>query len=146
MIMAIKKGSKVTLEYEGKLEDGTIFDSSKHGDHSHPLEFTVGEGMVIAGFEKAVLDMEINQEKEFSIEPSEAYGERDENLVQKVPKKDLPDEIKPEVGMVLALNSPDGQQIPVPIVAISEEDISLDMNHPLAGKKLIFNIKVVKIE
>jgi peptidylprolyl isomerase len=143
--MAITKGNKIKLEYEGRFEDGTIFDSSRHGDHSHPLEFVVGDGQVIPGFDNSVLGMDINQEKEFSIEPKDAYGERNEMMVQKVPRSNLPPKIKPEVGMVLGLNSPDGRQIPVPVVAVSEEEITLDMNHPLAGKKLIFKIKILEI-
>ena len=144
--MVIQNRSKVTLEYEGKLEDGQVFDSSQNGDHQHPLTFTVGEKQVIPGFEQGVLGLEVGQEKEIALEPKDAYGERNEMMVQKVPRDKLPEEIKPEKGMVLALNSPDGKQIPVPITDVSETEVTLDMNHPLAGKKLIFKVKIVSVE
>jgi FKBP-type peptidyl-prolyl cis-trans isomerase 2 len=144
--MAIEKGNKIKLEYEGKLEDGTIFDSSKKQDKNTPLEFTIGENMVIPGFEKAILGMEKDQEKEIILEPKEAYGERNELMVQKIPKEKLPEGLNPKKGSILALQSPDGRQIPVPVIDVSETDITLDMNHPLAGKKLIFNIKILEVE
>lgn len=142
----IKDGSKVKLDYEGRLEDGTIFDSSNHGDHSHPLEFTVGANQVIPGFEKGVIGLKIGEEREISLEPKDAYGERNEIMIQRIPRTNLPEEIKPEKGMIIALNSPDGRQIPVPIIDVSETEVTLDLNHPLAGKKLIFKIKIVDIE
>ncbi len=144
--MGIQNGNKVKLDYEGRLEDGTVFDSSKHGDHSHPLEFTVGINQVIPGFERGVMGMEKGDEKEIVIGPADAYGERNELMVQKIPRDALPPEIKPEKGMVLALHSPEGEQIPVPISDVSDTEVTLDMNHPLAGKKLIFKIKVLDIE
>ena len=144
--MTIQNGSKVKIEYEGKLEDGQVFDTSKHGDHHHPLEFTVGEKKVIPGFEKGLMGLENGAEKEIVLEPNEAYGERNEMMVQKIPKDKIPEDIKPEKGMVLALKSPDGRQIPVPVVDVSDSEVTLDMNHPLAGKKLIFNIKVVDVQ
>ena len=143
--MKIKKGHNVTLEYEGKLETGEVFDSSRHGDHSHPLTFKVGENQVIAGFEKAVIGMELNQEKEFTINPEEAYGEYKEELKQKIPRSSIPEEQKLEGGMILILKDPNGRQIPVRITKIENESITLDLNHPLAGKRLIFKIKVSKI-
>lgn len=144
----IKSGNKVTLDYEGRLESGEIFDSSTHGDQNHPLTFEVGSGQVIPGFDNAVLGMKIGEEKEFSIEPENAYGPRDERLMQKVPKDKLPPapegfELKP--GMVLGMRTPQGD-IPVKIAEVDSDTITLDMNHPLAGKKLIFKIKVLKIE
>ena len=143
--MKIKKGHNVTLEYEGKLETGEIFDSSSHGNHSHPLTFKVGENQVIAGFEKAAIGMGLNQEKEFTINPEEAYGEYKEELKQKIPRDNIPKEQKLEKGMVLILRDPNGRQIPVKITDLDEESITLDLNHPLAGKKLIFKIKITDI-
>jgi len=144
----IKQGHKVTLDYEGKLETGEVFDSSKHGGHSHPLTFTIGENKVIPGFEKAVIGMKVGEEKEFSINPEDAYGLRNEGLIQEVPKNALPPapsgfEIK--AGITLMMRTPQGD-LPVRIAEVKEETISLDLNHPLAGKKLIFNIKVLKVE
>lgn len=141
----IKQGSKVTLDYEGKLEDGQVFDSSKHGDHSHPLEFEVGSGQVIPGFEEAVIGMEVNEEKEFSIEPENAYGPRDDRLTKEIPRSALPPEPEPQAGMSLMMRTPQGD-IPVMITEVKPDAVVLDFNHPLAGKKLIFNIKILKVE
>jgi len=142
----VKKGSKIKVDYEGRFEDGKVFDSSKHGDHSHPLEFTAGEGQVIKGFDDAIMGMKIGEEKEFKIQKEEAYGDFREELKQDVPRKALPPEQKPKVGMALMLSSPDGRQFPARIVYVNNEKITLDLNHPLAGKNLIFKINVVDIE
>lgn len=144
----IKQGSKVTLDYEGKLESGQTFDSSKHGEHSHPLTFTVGEKQVIPGFEKAVLGMNIDEEKEFSISPEDAYGMPNSDLKKEIPKSSLPptpDGQEIQAGMSLMMRTPQGD-FPVLISEVKEDAIVLDLNHPLAGKKLIFKIKVLKIE
>ena len=143
--MEIKKGSKVSIDYEGRFEDGNVFDSSKHGEHSHPLEFTVGEGMVIPGFDKAVLGMKEGEEKEFTLEKDEAYGDYKEEMKKEVPKEALPKEQEPKEGMVLVMSTPEGHQIPAKIAEVKDKSIVIDLNHPLAGKKLIFKIKVVKI-
>lgn len=144
--MKVKKGDKVKIDYEGKFDSGEVFDSSMHGNHSHPLEFVVGQGMVIKGFDDAVLDMTEDEEKEFSIEPNEAYGERREELKQKVPRNVLPKEQEPKAGMTLVVGTPDGHQIPVQIVDVDKDNVTLDLNHPLAGKRLHFKIKLVEIE
>jgi len=143
--MAIKKGDKVTVDYEGKLEDGTVFDSSKHGDHSHPLEFEVGAGQVIPGFEKEVIGMKKGEKKEFSIKPEDAYGQPNPELKKEIPRNALPQDQEPKVGMGLMMAAPTGQQIPAQIVAVDKDKVTVDLNHPLAGKKLTFNIKVTKV-
>jgi FKBP-type peptidyl-prolyl cis-trans isomerase 2 len=143
--MAVENTNKVTLDYEGKFENGEIFDTSTHGDHSHPLTFTVGEGQVIPGFEKAVLGMNVNEEKEFTILPEDAYGMPDDRLIQEIPRNVLPQEPEPEVGMTLMMQTPDGN-IPVMISEVKTDSVVLNLNHPLAGKKLIFKIKLLKIE
>ncbi len=143
--MKVKKGSKVKVEYEGRFEDGQVFDSSSHGDHSHPLEFVAGEGHVIPGFDNAVMGMEKDEEKEFEVSPEEGYGEVNKNLMQKIPKESLPKDREPKKGMVLVIGSPDGRQFPAKIADVDENTITLDLNHPLAGKKLIFKIKIVSI-
>lgn len=143
--MTIKTGNKVTLDYEGRFDDGEIFDSSKHEDHSHPLTFCVGEKQVIPGFENAVIGMEIDEEKEFTILPENAYGMPDERLFQEVPINVLPTEPKPQEGMTLVMQTPQGN-IPVMISEVREESVILNLNHPLAGKTLIFKIKVLKVE
>lgn len=143
--MAIKKGDIVKLEYEGRFDDGEIFDSSKHGDHSHPLEFEVGSGEVISGFDKAVMGMKEGEEKEFRIEPEEAYGERDERLKQKIPREIFSSEEELKSGMMLMIKAPNGQQYPVKIVEVGKEEVTLDLNHPLAGKSLNFKIKILSV-
>jgi FKBP-type peptidyl-prolyl cis-trans isomerase 2 len=143
--MEIKQGMKVTLEYEGKLENGEVFDSSKHEGHSHPLIFEVGKKMVIPGFEEAVLGMKEGEKKEFLVEPVDAYGEYREELKQKIPRDKIPKDQDPLVGMMLMMQSPEGQ-FPTKIVKVEDTEITIDLNHPLAGKKLTFSIEVVKIE
>jgi len=143
--MAIKKGNMVTLDYEGRFEDGEVFDSSKHGDHSHPLTFKVGEGQVIQGFDKAVIGMDIEQEKEFSIPPEEAYGMPDERLFQEIPRQALPSDPQPEKGMTLVMRTPQGD-LPVMISEVKEDSVILNLNHPLAGKTLIFKIKILAVQ
>jgi FKBP-type peptidyl-prolyl cis-trans isomerase 2 len=144
--MSIKNGDTISLDYEGKLEDGTVFDSSKHGDHSHPLTFQIGSKMVIPGFEKEVLGMKLGEEKTFIINPEDGYGEAKEELKRKIPKNALPKEQEPEVGMIMVLAAPTGEQFPAKICEINEDNIVIDLNHPLAGKKLIFSIKILEIK
>ncbi len=139
--MPIKKGDKVKIEYEGRFDDGTVFDSSKV--HNKPLEFEVGAGQVIKGFEDAIIGMEKNEEKEIKLNPDQAYGEHNPKLVQEVPKEQLPPEVK--AGMVLMLGLPDGSQVPVVVKEVKENSVILDLNHPLAGKVLNFKIKVLDI-
>jgi FKBP-type peptidyl-prolyl cis-trans isomerase 2 len=141
----VSNGSKVSLDYEGRLESGEIFDTSKHGDHSHPLEFEVGSGQVIPGFDKAVLGMKVGEEKEFSIEPEEAYGNVNPELKKEIPKNALPKEQEPKPGMTLIVSTPQGQ-FPVKILEVNKDDVVIDLNHPLAGKKLIFKIKLLEIK
>ncbi|MBT3397702.1 peptidylprolyl isomerase [archaeon] len=140
--MAVEKGNKIKVDYEGKFEDGTVFDASeKHGE---PLEFTAGEGMVVSGFDKAVIGMNVGEEKEVTLQPEEAYGPLNPEAIQKVPKDKFPAEAKE--GMMIGIPLPNGQQIPAKIEKIGETEVTLDMNHPMAGKVLIFKIKVVSIE
>jgi len=141
--MAIKKGSKVKVDYEGTFDDGEVFDSSKHGDHSHPLEFTAGEGQVIKGFDDAVIGMEKDQEKKIKIKPAEAYGDVNPQLMQKIPRDKIAPDQKVEVGMMVGIGTPDGQQFPAKVAEVTDSEITLDLNHPLAGKNLNFKIKVI---
>lgn len=140
--MSLKEGSKVKIEYTGTLEDGTVFDSSER--HGQPLEFEIGKKQVIPGFEAAVIDLAVGEEKEITIPPSEAYGELNDQLMQKVPRDKLPKEQEPKEGMLLMMKTPDGQQFPAKIVKVEETEITLDLNHPLAGKTLKFKIKLVE--
>ena len=141
--MEVKKGNKVKVEYEGKLDDGTVFDaSSKHGK---PLEFQVGSGMVIPGFDNALVGMKKGEEKEVTIKPEEGYGKPNPEMVKKVPKDQFPKDKEIKPGMMLAIGLPTGQQIPAKIAEVGDKEITLDLNHPLAGKTLKFKIKVVEI-
>ena len=142
----IKKGDKIKVDYEGTFENGETFDSSKHGSHSHPLEFVVGEGQVIKGFDDAVIGMKKGDKKEISIEPKEAYGERREELKQKVPRSELGNLPELKKGMILMMQSPDGRKMPLAVADADEQSVTLDLNHPLAGKKLIFKIEILSIQ
>ncbi len=139
----VKKGDRVKVQYTGSLEDGTIFDSSKEGE---PLEFTVGGGQIMPGFDKTVEGMKLNEEKEVTIKAEDAYGKRDETVIREFPRTSLPETLKPEKGMVIQLQDQTGRPVPATIIDITENSITVDLNHPLAGKDLIFNIKVVGIE
>ncbi len=138
--MAIKKGDKIKVHYTGTLDDGTVFDTSEGKD---PLEFEVGTRKVIKGFDDAVIGMEKGKEKEVKLKPEDAYGPQNAMLLKKVPRSKLPPEPEPKVGMMLALSSPDGQQIHARISEVTKEEVTIDLNHPLAGKNLTFKIKVI---
>ncbi|MBT8108350.1 MAG: peptidylprolyl isomerase [Gammaproteobacteria bacterium] len=137
-----KSGDTVRIHYTGTLNDGTEFDSSAGRD---PLEFALGGGQVIAGFDSAVDGMSVGEQKSVTIAPAEAYGERHEQLVQEVPKSALPDEIQPQVGMQLQSQSPEGQVMNLVVTEVGEESITVDANHPLAGQALTFAIELVEI-
>jgi peptidylprolyl isomerase len=137
-----KTGDKVKVHYTGRLDDGTVFDSS---DNRPPLEFTIGNGEIIPGFEKAVIGMEIGESKSTKIISDQAYGEHRQELVGEVKRNMVPDSLKPEVGQRLEMARPDGQTIPVIITAMTDEAITIDANHPLAGKDLTFEIKLMEI-
>jgi peptidylprolyl isomerase len=142
--MAIKNGDKIKMEYEGTLEDGTVFDSS--GRHKGPLEFEVGAGKVIKGLEHAVIGMEKGEERQIKLQPQEAYGERNPKLFRKIPKDQLPRKVEElEPGMLMVINLPSGLQVPARIVEVTDSDATIDLNHPLAGKTLNFKIKIVDI-
>lgn len=138
----VQSGMYVSVDYTGTLESGEQFDSS---EGRPPLEFKVGEGRVIKGFEEAVLGMTLNEKKTFTIAPEEAYGQRDENLTYEIPTADIPPEIAPQVGQTLALRSPDGREMPARISAMDNEKVTFDLNHPLAGESLIFAIHIKSI-
>lgn len=140
--MKIQKGNKVTVHYTGTLDDGTIFDSSEGHD---PLTFEAGAGQLIKGFDDAVIGMQKGEEKQIKIAPNEAYGERDETLTQKVPREALPKDKEPEKGMMLGLVAPDGQQMAAQIIEVEEKTVTIDLNHPLAGKTLNFKIRIMEI-
>ncbi len=140
---AVKQGSKVKVIYEGSLSDGSVFDKSEEGQ---PLEFTAGRGDVIPGFDKAVLGMKLNEKKEFTVPPEEAYGPRNETWIRKVPPSFFPDDMTPQLDMMLSLQDENGRPFPGTITEITEDSITIDLNHPLAGKELTFKVEIVGIE
>jgi peptidylprolyl isomerase len=137
-----KEGDRVKVHYSGFLEDGTIFDSSLKRE---PLEFTLGTGMVIPGFDRAILGMGVGDDKTVQIEAAEGYGTYNNDLIAEVPRSMLPQDITPEVGLQLNVRTRDGQQKIVSIAEVKDESLVLDANHVLAGKDLIFEIKLVDI-
>lgn len=137
-----KAGDNVKVHYTGKLTDGTVFDSSEGRD---PLEFEIGAGMMIKGFDAAVEGMEVGDKVTKEIVAEEAYGEARQDLVFDVPKSNLPEDLKPEVGQQLAMTQPNGQQVPVTVAKVEDEKVIIDANHQLAGKDLVFDIELVEI-
>lgn len=138
----VKEGDNISLHYTGTLDDGTVFDSSEGGE---PLSFTVGSGQVIAGFDEGVRDMEVGETKDINISPEQAYGEYYEELVKVVPREAFPPNVTPAVGMGFELELPSGQTMPVRIIDIEGEDVTLDANHLLAGEALNFKVRLVSI-
>lgn len=138
-----KTGDTVAMHYTGRLEDGTVFDSS-HG--RAPLEFTIGEHHVIAGFENGALDMEPGDEKTITLPPDEAYGPFNQNMVATFPPEKFPPEMQLHVGDRLQLRAEGGQLIIATITEITDDAVTLDANHELAGKTLIFDLQLVEIK
>jgi len=138
----VVRGNKVSVHYTGAFEDGEVFDSSVK---SKPFEFEVGLGQVIPGFDAALMDMEEGEKRNFVFPPELAYGEIKEELIAKVDRKNLPDSIKPEVGMTLQVPSVDAGTIAVLIKEVNDDSIVIDGNYPLAGKTLCFEIELLKI-
>ena len=142
-MIQVKENNTVKVHYTGKLSDGQVFDSS---EGKEPLEFTLGQGRLIPGFEKGLMDMKLNEKKTVTIAKEEAYGEVNQDLIQEVQKSELPAEIIPEVGMGLVSKSSDGQEMNLQVIEVREASIVLDGNHPLAGKDLTFDLEVVEIK
>jgi peptidylprolyl isomerase len=138
-----KQGDTVKIHYTGTLEDGTVFDSSLDRE---PLQFTLGSGEVIQGFDNAVDGMTVGEQKNVNIPPEDAYGPRHEQMIQEVPKEVLPDDLEPAEGMGLQAQSPEGHVIDMTITQVNEESIIVDGNHPLAGQALNFDIELVAID
>jgi peptidylprolyl isomerase len=137
-----KAGDKVRVHYKGQLSDGTIFDSSLERE---PIEFILGQDTVIPGFEDAVIGMEAGESKDVSIPPEEGFGEYSKDLVVNIEKTILPPEINPELGMQLEVSSEEETPRVFTIADIAEDSITLDGNHPLAGKEIAFKITLLEI-
>ncbi len=137
-----KAGDQVKVHYTGKLEDGTVFDSS---EGRAPLSFTLGQGQVIPGFEEAVTGLTQGESRTTKIPPAQAYGAHNAEMVMAVDRGQMPPDLDPEVGHQLQLTLQNGQQVPVVVAEVTEETVTIDANHPLAGKALVFDIELVEI-
>lgn len=137
------EGKKVKIHYKGTLDDGEVFDSSY--DRGEPIEFVCMAGEVVKGFDNAVCDMEVGEKKSIHLEPEDAYGERNEAMIQKVPLNQIPNADQlPDSGTIY-FQGPDGLPIPAEIVEKDDETITFDMNHPMAGKPLNFELELVEV-
>ncbi len=138
-----KKGDSVKVHYTGTLDSGEVFDSSLERE---PIAFTLGVGMMIPGFDKGVMGMAVGEKKKVNIPCDEAYGPHSEDNMMQIPKAEVPPGMEPKVGMMVEMRSPEGHSVPVKIAAISDEFVTLDGNHPLAGQDLNFDLELVSIE
>lgn len=138
----VKSGDKVQVHYHGSLTSGEVFDSSRERD---PLEVQVGAGQVIPGFDNALMGMKVGDTKTVTLSVDEAYGPRNDQLINQVPREQFPVDPSPQVGMQLLASTPDGQQFPITITEIQDDVITVDANPPLAGKELVFDLELVAI-
>lgn len=140
--MAVKEGDNVKVHYTGKFKDGSVFDSSRDRE---PLTFQLGSGQLIPGFEKAVVGMEVGDSTTVEIEPKDAYGDRNPEMLIEVSKQQVPPDLNPQVGQTLQVQQGNGQVANVVVHELKPESIVLDANHPLAGKDLVFDIELVSV-
>lgn len=138
-----KHGDTVKVHYTGKLDDGTVFDSSTSRE---PLEFTIGDGQIIPDFEQAVVGMNPGESKTIRIESESAYGPHNDEMIMVVERNQFPEDFKPEVGQQFKVRNADGQVSVVSVIDFTEKTVTLDANHPLAGKDLTFDIQLVDVE
>ena len=141
--MAAQSGDTVKIHYTGTLDDGSVFDSS---EGRAPLGFTLGSGQVIQGFDDAVTGMEIGESKTVRIPAQDAYGESRDDLILQVPRDQVPPEVELELGMQLSVQQQNGQAVPVTVVEITDDTVTLDANHALAGKALTFALELVSVD
>ena len=140
--MKAKINDKVKVHYTGKLTSGEVFDSS---EGRAPLEFTVGGGQMIKGFDEAVNGMEIKEQKTVTIPADQAYGAHRDELIQEIPRDQLPADMQPEIGQKLVATNDLGHQTQVSVTGVTDSAITIDANHELAGKDLVFEIELVEI-
>jgi peptidylprolyl isomerase len=136
-----QKGDTVKVHFTGKFDDGTEFTSSRD---EAPVEFTIGEGKLIPGIEEGTIGMAQGDQKTLHLEPSQAFGEKRPELISKIPRSDLPQDIQPTVGLQLRMTSSSGDQIRVVVTEISKDEVTLDANHALAGQPLTFDIELAE--
>ena len=140
--MAIQNNDNVSVHYTGTFEDGEVFDSSREKD---PLSFEVGAGQMIQGFDAAVVGMEVGESKQITLAPEEAYGPRNEEMLVEMPNSSFPEDMELEVGMQLQLTNQNGQPVPATVANVGDENVTMDVNHPMAGKTLLFDIEIVEV-
>jgi FKBP-type peptidyl-prolyl cis-trans isomerase 2 len=138
----VQNGDKIKVHYHGKLRNGETFDSSNGRE---PLEFTVGSGQVIKGFDEGVKGMQVGEKKTVEIPVGDAYGEKQQEMMIEFPKEQFPADMNPEVGMQLMMSNGSGQNFPVTVAEVKENSVILDANHPLSGQDLIFDLELVEI-
>jgi len=137
-----KNGSRVRVHYTGTLNDGRVFDSTEGRD---PIEFTLGQGQVIPGFEQAITGMQEGQSKQFTLSPDQAYGPRRNEMVMEIDRQRVPPDFHPQAGQRIELRSADGHTLPATIVEVTPDVVRVDANHPLAGEELNFEIELVEV-
>ena len=137
-----KEGDTVKVHFTGTLEDGTVFSTTRNGE---PFEFTIGDGQVISAFEKGVKGMEIGETKDITATPEEGFGPRREELVTDVDKQALPDDVQPEVGQFWQVHQENGALVNVVVTEVKEDTVTIDANHPLAGKTLNFQVELLSL-
>jgi FKBP-type peptidyl-prolyl cis-trans isomerase 2 len=137
-----KQGDRVRVHYTGRLDDGTQFDSSRGRE---PLEVVLGSGQLIAGFERALYGMSVGDAQQVRIPPAEAYGTRRDDLIARIPRSQLPDDLELEEGLQLSAEDPDGRSVNFVVMGFDDAQVTLDANHPLSGQTLAFDIEVVEI-
>jgi peptidylprolyl isomerase len=138
----VETGRFVSVHYKGVLQNGEVFDTSEGRD---PLEVEMGAGQIIAGFEEALMGMSLNEKKVFTLAPEDAFGQKDESRIHSFSREDVSAEVNPEVGQTVAISVQGGRQVPAIITEVDDEKVVLDLNHPLAGQTLTFDIEVVGI-
>lgn len=141
--MKAKKGHWVRVHFTGTLQNGAVFDSSPENE---PLEFQIGSGILLPDFENHIIGMTVDEEKMFQLLPEKAFGKRDEEALQSFSRQELPEDLKdPQEGQIVQVGADDGQEIPGKIRKITGEEIIVDLNHPLAGETLVYNVKLLSI-
>ncbi|MEN8139847.1 MAG: peptidylprolyl isomerase [Thermodesulfobacteriota bacterium] len=140
--MTIKNGDKISVHYTGTLENGEVFDSSRNRG---TLDFTVGAGQMIKGFDSAMVGRKESEQISITLAPAEAYGDRNEEMIFGMPRANFPEDMELEIGMQLQLADQQGQPIPATVAAIGDDEVQMDLNHPMAGKTLNFDIEIVKV-
>jgi peptidylprolyl isomerase len=138
----VENGLFVSVDYKGTLQSGQVFDTS---EGHQPLEILMGAGQMIKGFEEQLMGMALNERKVFTVAPDDAYGQRNADLMHSVPRSEIPPDMNMQVGMIVGLTTPEGRQVPARIAQMDDTQLTLDLNHPLAGESLTFEIEVVGI-